>query len=653
MIHLQRISFEIGERLLLDNIDWVIPEASRLALIGPNGAGKTTLFRVLNSEIQPNNGKIIKPKDYQIGYLPQEEIHLDDHTVLLSAMKGKPELLSLSATIELLREKLTNPHHEDSALQQLGELEHQFEILGGYTLEADAKAVLTGLGFCNEDFSRSIREFSGGWRMRVYLARLLLQNPNLLLLDEPTNHLDLPSLEWLEQYLIGFHGSIVIISHDRYFIDRLAREIYELDDGRLKHYAGNYHFYEKKKQAERLQAAAKAMQLSKEREKQQAFIERFRYKSTKARQVQSRIKMMERLDDVELLGEEHKYSFSLTVPMESYHEVLKLRDVFIKYDHDWVLEQIDLDIYRGQKIAIVGENGAGKTTLTRLMVGQLAPQMGKVVVGQRVLLGYYAQHQTEALNLNATAFDEVASTVADSQVPRIRDMLGLFGFHGDDVFKTVGVLSGGEKARISLTKILLSPVNFLIMDEPTNHLDILSKEALENALLNYNGTLLLISHDRYFLDKLVNKVIEVMDKKLREYDGNYTDYLERRPKVVVIVPAASGEVNTAARKSRDEKRKAAEARQAVSKQRTELNTVINTCEENIERLERRKVEVETALGLPATYKNGEYSASLTREYHLIRSDLEEFLEQWVTAHHNLEELMDALASGNATISVGN
>lgn len=644
MIHLQRISFEIGERLLLDNIDWIIPEASRLALIGPNGAGKTTLFRVLNNEIQPNSGTIIKPKDYQIGYLPQEEIHFDDDTVLISAMKGKPELLSLAESIESLREKLAGNEDAGLALQQLGELEHQFEILGGYTLEADAKAVLTGLGFRNEDFARSIREFSGGWRMRVYLARLLLQNPHLLLLDEPTNHLDLPSLEWLEQYLSGFHGSIVIISHDRYFIDRLAREICELRDGRMKHYAGNYHFYEQKKQADRQQAIAKATQLSKEREKQQAFIDRFRSKNTKARQVQSRIKMMERMDDVELIGEEHKYSFTLSVPVESYHEVLKLRDVCIKYTADWVLEHVDLDIYRGQKIAVVGENGAGKTTLTRLMVGQLTPQKGQITIGRRVQLGYYAQHQTEALNLAATVFDEVASTVADSQLPRIRDMLGLFGFHGDDAFKSIGVLSGGEKARISLTKILLSPVNFLIMDEPTNHLDILSKEALENALLNYNGTVLLISHDRYFLDKLVNNVIEVKDKKIREYDGNYTDYLDRRPKSEIIVPVSAGEVNNAGRKSKDDKRKAAEARQAISKQRTELNAVIKTCELNIERLELRKSEIETALGQPATYKDGEYSASLTREYHQIKQNLEENLEHWATAHQNLDALLDALVS---------
>ena len=636
MVHLSGIYYEIGDRILFDNISCVIPQASRLAFIGPNGAGKTTLFRVLTGELQPLRGKVTKPRDFSIGYLPQEEIVLDDQTVLQSALRGRKDLLSLAEKIESLRIQASE---DEAALIRLGELEHQFEGMGGYALEANAKAMLSGLGFNKEDFTRSIREFSGGWRMRVYLARLLLLNPDLLLLDEPTNHLDLSSLEWLEGYLSNFSGSIVVVSHDRYFIDRIAREIYELDGGRLEHYAGNYLFYEKQKAIHREQASARAKQAAKERLRQQEFIERFRYKATKARQVQSRIKLLDRLDDVRVPEATRSYTFKLTTPFASYHEVLHLRNVSVRYDGDWILEDISLSIYRGQKIAVVGDNGAGKTTLTRMMVGQLSPQRGQIVLGPRAAIGYYAQHQTDTLDLNATVYDEIASAVADSQVPRIRDMLGVFGFHGDDVFKPVNVLSGGEKARVSLTKILLSAVNFLIMDEPTNHLDIAAKEALENALADYDGTVILISHDRYFLDKLVHRVVEVKDKKLHEYDGNYTDYTSRRPQTVIQQPPAKVVKPIAGFKSKDEKRKAAEARQAVSRRRNDLNESIRQAEEKIDDLERRKSELEILLGQPETYKDGEKSASLTREYHQIKRDLEIYLSRWETVQQELDSLL--------------
>jgi len=641
MVHLKGISFSIGERRLIDDIDWIIPNGSRFALIGPNGTGKTTLFRIITQNLSSQSGVLLKPKEYTIGFLPQEEIEFSDSTILHSAMQGKAELLRLAAEIDQLRIQVEQPGHSENLLKKLGEMEHQFDSWGGYSLEAQAKAVLSGLGFGKDDMTRSLREFSGGWRMRVYLARLLLLNPDLLLLDEPTNHLDLTALEWLEQYLANFGGSIIIISHDRYFIDRLAREIFELVHGRLKHYAGNYHYYEQQKVIDLAQTEAKIAQLSRERSRQQAFIDRFRYKATKATQVQSRLKMLNRLEDIDHLPVEHRYSFKLSVSTESYLEVLTFKNVTFAYDTPAVLDNIDLEIYRGQKIALVGDNGAGKTTLTRLIVGQLSPQFGQVTLGQRVKIAYYAQHQIEALDFHATVYDQVASTVADVHLPRIRDVLGLFGFHGDDVFKPISVLSGGEKARVSLTQILLSPVNFLIMDEPTNHLDIASREALENALVDFNGTLLLISHDRYFLDKIVNRVIEVHDRALTGYEGNYTDYLNKRMFSAQQTIAGKSETPIG-RRLKDEKRKEAELRQSVSQKRRELNAEIENCESNIDQLEKRKVVVESLLGVPDTYKNGDQAASLTREYHQIKDAIEEWLRKWETTSSMLEELLRSL-----------
>ncbi len=643
MVNLQGITFEIGTRRLLNGIDWVISQGSRSALIGPNGAGKTTLLKIICGETAPDSGVILKPKDYLIGYLPQEETPADDQTVLSCAMQGRSDLLNLFEKIDELRHLAAA---DAGLLHRLGELEHRFELAGGYRLEHEAKAVLSGLGFRSSDFERSMMEFSGGMRMRVHLARLLLMNPDLLLLDEPTNHLDLPSLEWLEQYLGSFRGSIVVVSHDRYFIDRIASQVCELTNGRLRCYSGNYRFYEQKRQEEAEQAAERAKRLAREKERQQQFIERFRYKATKARQVQSRIKMLERLEEApqEEVPAVSSYSFRLSVPFESYHDVLQMQDVWFAYDQDWILEGINLTIHRGQKLALVGENGAGKTTLTRLMVGSLKPQRGRITLGKKVAVGYYAQHQTEALNLGATVFDEVAAGVADSQFPHIRDVLGLFGFRGDDVFKPIAVLSGGEKARVSLTKILLSPVNFLIMDEPTNHLDVASKEALEEALRRYNGTVVLISHDRYFLDKLVHRVIEIKGRRLREYEGNYTDYLSLRPQEQQMErPEPRAEITVVGFKTKEEKRREAEARQAVSKRRNELTAAISEIESRIDRREQRKAELELLLSQTETYKDGEMAASLGRELHQIKQELEDDLSQWESAHIELENLLKSIS----------
>lgn len=645
MLQIRDLHYSFGQRALLSGVNWLIQPNKRVALIGPNGAGKTTLFRIMNSEIGDYEGTIIKPKYYRIGYLPQEEFTIGRGSALDVVLEGQQQVIDIEKQIAEIHAALhsTEKDHDD-LLQQLGNLTQKFEALQGYRLETNAKSVLSGLGFAETDFSRPIADFSGGWRMRAYLARLLVQNPDLLLLDEPSNHLDLPSLEWLEQYLLTFDGSIVIISHDRFFIDRLAQEIFELDRGKLAHYPGNYHFYERKKQEQEEQLLKKYEEIRAERERQEKFINRFRYKATKAVQVQSRIKMLEKMEQVDLPPQKHQLNFKLSVPVPSYKDVVKIEGMSFRYDQEWVLENVDLNIYRGEKIALVGVNGAGKTTLTKIIAGQTVPQIGTAQIGQRTTIGYYAQHQIDTLDLNNTVYDEVAASVSMNYLPRIRDILGVFQIRGDDVFKRIRVLSGGEKARVSLAKILLSPVNFLMMDEPTNHLDMASKEALEQALSEYDGTLLIISHDRYFLDKLVHRVIEVKDHALYQYEGNYSNYLEKRQtqqEALEKLPAEN-QPESASKKSKEQKRLEAEARQAISKDRQRLTKEIEDLERQIEQLEIRKTEIELLMAKPATYQNSNLATSLPYEYARVKDDLQNCYDQWETAHTALDELLKKL-----------
>ncbi len=645
MFQIKNINYSIGERELLKDVSWVISPGVRAALIGPNGAGKTTLFRILIGELKHHSGDIFKPNDYRIGYLPQEEIRFKDKSVLDLVLEGNKEIFDLENKIQSLRQQLAaDNQNQEQLLTRLGTLEHRYEILGGFSYESEARAILAGLGFQPDDFQRPLSEFSGGWRMRAYLARLLLLNPNLLLLDEPTNHLDLPSLEWLERYLMNFQGSMIIVSHDRYFIDRLCHEIYELERGELTHYPGDYKFYEQKKQEKLEQLQKQWEEQQAERGKQQRFIERFRYKASKASQVQSRRKMLEKMEKIEIPPPLPRLNFDISAEIQSYKDVLTVDDLYFRYDSDWIFAGLNLKIYRGERIALVGPNGIGKTTLSRLICKQLQPQKGTLEIGKRTQIGIYAQHQVDALNLDSTVYEEVAASASKRHVDRVRDVLGIFQFSGDAVNKKIDVLSGGEKARVSLAKLLISPNNFLIMDEPTNHLDIHSKEALENALKNYDGTLLIISHDRYFLDKLVSRVIEIKEKRIKCYEGNYSDYLKIRERHSEEKPQLQNRMVTKSpsKKVKDKKRLEAEARQSVSKKRNFLKNEIAELEAKIEFLEQRKEELEALLADPETYKDGMKTASMQKEYNGIQLELEKTYRDWEEHQLDLENLLDKL-----------
>jgi len=627
----------------------VIEPAKRYALIGPNGAGKTTLFRIITGSLSSDQGDMIKPKNYIIGHLPQEELAFEQGTVLGEAMQGQPELSRLETEIQKTQERLKqeNPDKKthERLVQKLGNLDHQFGLLGGYEWEAQTKKILQGLGFNPDDFNRPVSELSGGWRMRVYLTRLLLQNPDLLLLDEPTNHLDIPALEWLERFLIKFKGGVVIVSHDRFFIERLAEEIAELENTSLTHYPGRYHFYEEQKELKKEQLLKKAESLQQDRGRINKFVERFRYKATKARQVQSRIKQLEKMETIEIPDQTYRINFRIQCPVKSFHEVCSLQHISFRYDQTWLFENLSLELYRGDRIALIGANGTGKTTIARIVAGQLFPQQGGLRWGEKVSIGYYAQHQTEVLDLAKTVQEEVYSTAADIYRTEVRNILGVFRFSGDEVMKKIAVLSGGEKARVCLAKILLSPVNFLIMDEPTNHLDLVSKEALEKALEKYDGTLLIISHDRYFLDKLVNTVVEIKDGILHTYAGNYSYYLDKseNPDVAIQVnEKITLAVDTAMLSRKEQKRLEAEARQKISSVRNGLNSSIKQLEREIEQMETAKKEIEGLMGDPLFYKNQETAADKARYYQELNSKLPEAYKAWEKLNADLDIILKDL-----------
>jgi len=646
MLQLIDINFEINGEPLFQNVNWTINPKKRIALIGPNGAGKTTLLRIISETIPKQAGEIIKPKTYQIGYLPQEEISVGRGSVLQETLQANQSLQKLESEIELIRRQLEHsglsPVEQKEQIERLGYLEERFRVMDGYSYEAQAKKILMGLGFGEEEFDHPIGTKSGGWQMRVYLARLLLQNPDLLLLDEPTNHLDIESLEWLESYLLDFQGSMIIVSHDRFFIDRLAEEIAELEHGRLDHYPGKYDFYVKEKALRIEQLEQKVEEIRAEKDRLTQFINRFRYKASKAPQVQDRIKRLEKLEEVKLPKPTKKIYFRISTPFKSYKEVCQLNEVGFRYTRDWVIENINFQLYRGEKAALVGANGQGKTTLTKLISEQLKPQKGELILGEKVSIGYYAQHQIDTLNIKNSIYQEVYQTAAENYRTQIRDILGIFKFSGEDSEKPIAVLSGGEKARVSLAKILISPVNFLLMDEPTNHLDLDSKKALEKALKDYDGTLLLISHDRYFLDQLVSVVFELKNGNLTRFEGNYSDYLDKKNVAYTKSGKLIEDSKAPIRRDKNQKRLEAEARQNISQRRKILNDQIQQIEEKIEKLEEEKKEIESSLAKPDLYRDQVKAAEAGKRYQELQELIPKLLNEWESKQTELENLLAGL-----------
>jgi ATP-binding cassette subfamily F protein 3 len=522
MLTINEVSYFIGNKQLYDKCSLFVKPTDKIGLIGMNGTGKSTLIKLITGELVPDSGNISLQTGYTIGYLNQDMLSLRTTSSIKDvAMEAFSHVLELQKQEEeILHEMETN--YRDELVDELTKIQESIERLGGYDMESRAEAVLEGVGFRTQDLDKPLENFSGGWRMRVLLAKLLLQHPSLLILDEPTNHLDIESIKWLEKYLIDYDGAIIVISHDRFFLDNVVNRIVELENKRLSSYSGNYSFYQKEK-AERLEIQENAYKnQQKHIEKTTEFINKFRSKATKAKQVQSKIKMLDKLDKIEAVEKfTPKIRFNFNILQQSGKSVAVIDNISKSYGDLTIFKNSSATIERGDKIGLIGVNGKGKSTLLRMIAKTEEPDSGQVIHGPNVIPAFYAQHQLESLNLENNIVQELTAVDPERTVEDIRKIAGMFLFSNDDVYKVIKVLSGGEKARVALAKILLSRGNFLLLDEPTNHLDVVAIEILAQAIMQYQGTCIIISHDRYFVSKVTNKIWYIDDCKLREYPGDY------------------------------------------------------------------------------------------------------------------------------------
>ena len=542
MLTLQHAGKRFGPRILFLEANWLIRNDEKTALVGANGTGKSTLMKILTGLESLDYGSLEKTRGISIGYLPQEGLQLAGRTVFEECLTVFDELHEMEREIEQLAGQMAELDHEGAGYQSVAEryslLQDRFHALEGYALDAQVGSVLTGLGFDKEDWARQTDEFSGGWQMRIALAKLLLAKPNLLLLDEPTNHLDLETRNWLEDYLKSYPFGYILISHDRYFLDVTIDRTVEIWNKRLNLYQGNYTKYLKQKGERREQLMASFRNQRERIEHLEAFINRFRYQATKAKQVQSRIKELEKIERIEVPEEEPVIHFKFPQPPPSGHIVAEAEGLGKSYGPKQVFSGVRFTIERGDRVALVGVNGAGKSTLIKLLTGEESPTVGSIRLGHNVVAEYFAQDQYKVLDPESRMLDDMNRAAVRVPEVQLRSLLGCFLFPGDDVFKPLGVLSGGERNRYALARILVSPANFLLLDEPTNHLDMRAKDVLLEALASYSGTVVFVSHDRYFIDRLATRVLEIEGGAVTAYEGNYEDYLRRKSALAAPVPEA-------------------------------------------------------------------------------------------------------------------
>jgi ATP-binding cassette, subfamily F, member 3 len=670
VISVEDISKSFGGQLLFRDLSWRIAERERIGLVGPNGAGKTTLCRILAGLEEPDVGRVSRPRATTVGYLAQEAAAGGEGSVLAEALAGFADVWALEREMEDAATALATTPTE-SLMARYGDLQHRFETLGGYRLENQARAILSGLGFRPDELTRPVVEFSGGWRMRAALARLLLLAPSLLLLDEPTNHLDLESLGWLENFLADYAGTVVVVSHDRYFLNRMVTSIAELSAAGLTVYEGDYDDYLVERDARHALLEARARNQAKRIEEIERFIERFRYQATKARQVQSRIKMLERVERIEVPTAARQIHFKFPEPPRTGRRVAALTGVHKAYGDNVVYAGVDFAVERGQRVALVGENGAGKSTLLKILAGVLPFERGERTLGAHVAVHYYAQHQLDALTPANTVLEEIIAAAPGLPHTRLRAILGAFLFSGDAVDKPVSVLSGGEKARLALGKMLVRPAALLCLDEPTNHLDLASREVLEAALATFAGTIVFISHDRYFINRIATEVTHVHHGRLTHYLGGYDDYVrgasggvadgsaapvdaargaearhasassaspvsgrpERAPRpVAAAAPPSSGPRRIGSASSPVGNPAAAPVARIVRRKSTtelrELRKRVEDVERKIEGLERRIEEIGRALSDPRLYANGDRVRAITLERNEAVQQLSGLMREW-------------------------
>jgi ATP-binding cassette subfamily F protein 3 len=628
--------------MLLDGLDWTIGPGDRCALVGPNGTGKTTLLRIALGELSPETGSRILARGTRLGYLPQEAAESFEGTVLERALEARREVLRMREELDDLHARLTTVQPDDPDLDELleraGELQHHLELSSEHAIEPEARRILGGLGFPTADQDRPLAEFSGGWRMRAALAALLLTDPTILILDEPTNHLDLPAMEWLEDYLVDFHGGLVVVSHDRVFLDRVAREVRELESGRLHHYAMNFTAYLEEREKRRELVEAHNQQLDRRIAQLSRFVERFGAKNTKASQAQSKRKQIARLEEERrvLPRRPRGIRFHFPTPPHAGRTLLRLAGASFGYDTRDVFRGAEVEISRGDKVAIVGANGAGKTTLLRVLAGQFAPRAGIHEVSPLTRMAYFAQHAAETLEPGATVLDALEAEAPPEWRPQLRSHLGHFLFSGDDVFKLCRVLSGGERQRVAIARILLVPANLLLLDEPTHHLDLAGKEVLENALTQYPGAVIVVTHDRSLMASLATRVIEMRDGRVIPYPGGYADYESARlaresagPGALATGPTdptgGHGPRIAAAKPRVPDPAGApggAPARRASRSRSPSREKEVQRIERDLEGREARVREIEGQLADPEVYREGARARDLLAEYERLRGEVE-------------------------------
>ena len=630
MIAVNDLSYFIGDRVLFDNASLHISSGDKIGLIGLNGTGKSTLLRLLNGNYQPASGSISKGKDCTLGYLDQDLLSFNsEESILQVAMQAFKEACELQEKIDkTLADLETN--YQDRTVEKLTALQEAFDRLDGYSMQARAEEVLEGMGFTTEDLNRPLNQFSGGWRMRVILAKLLLEKPDLLMLDEPTNHLDLPSIQWVEQYLKSFEGAVIVVSHDRKFLDAVAEIIVEVSQQKLTTYNGNYSFYlEEKALRSEIQNNAFANQQQKIKQTEQ-FINRFRAKASKAKQVQSRIKSLEKLEAFEkIYDSEGPIKFSFSFEQKSGRKVCELHHVSKAYDHSVIFDNTSEIIERGDKIALIGANGKGKSTLLRIIAGT-EDITGESKLGYNVNLAFYAQHQLEALDLNQEILEELKLSGSGKTELELRNLLGCFLFSNDDVFKKIKVLSGGEKSRLALSKTLISESNFLLLDEPTNHLDMYSVQILIQALQQYKGTLVIVSHDRHFISQVATKIWYIENHQIKAYPGTYQEYeywqTKKSPTPVESKPKTKKTV------------KKAPTKPAENDQLKELKKQLAKTEESLDKVESEKEQLEQQLSDPGVYGQPESLQEITLAFEKNQQELSQLNQKWEEIAGKLDQL---------------
>ena len=642
MISLDNLTVSYGGWTLFDNISFLINPKDRIGLVGRNGAGKTTLLRIITGEQQPTSGAVTLNGDCTIGYLPQTMRVADTTTLAEETAKAFDEVLRLEAEIASLTREIAERTDYESAgyeqlLHRLNDAQDHYHILGGDTREADIEKTLLGLGFKRTDFGRATSEFSGGWRMRIELAKLLLRRPSIFLLDEPTNHLDIESIQWLEEYLKNYNGAVLLISHDRAFLDNVTNRTVELSLGKVTDYKVSYSKYVVLRAERRAQQMAAYENQQRMIEKTEEFIEKFRYKPTKSNQVQSRIKQLERLERLEI-EEEDLSTLNIKFPPapRSGQIVAEINEAGMSFGTKHVFSGANFIIEKGDKIALVGRNGEGKTTLARMLIGQLTPTEGSVRLGANVNIGYYAQNQDDLMDGEFTVYDTLDRVAVGDIRTRLRDILGAFLFRGEDIDKKVKVLSGGERARLAMARMMLEPRNLLILDEPTNHMDMRSKDILKSAIMKYDGTVVVVSHDREFLDGMVQKVYEFRDGGVKEYLGGIYYFLEKR-KLESLQEIERRDAPAKTPAKGDEPKPAVsgklsyEQRKEQEKQLRKAKKVVETIEAELADIEKRIAEYDARFAAATEYNEADYKA-----YNELKTRYDHQMHEWEKASYELE-----------------